>query len=60
MLINTDEWLTAAEAEKKYNHFAGYIRQEIRRKHLQEPDVIKIGNTWLVKIEVMEKKRKGD
>jgi hypothetical protein len=55
MIINTDEWLTAAEAENSINKFAGFIRQEIRRGKLDPEEYTKIGHTWLVKKTALKK-----
>ena len=58
MIINTDEWLTAAEAEQSYNLFSGCIRQDIRRNKFDPADIVKLGHTWLVKISALDRYKK--
>lgn len=58
MIINTDEWLTAAEAETKLSLFSGCIRQDIKRKRFSESDYVKLGHTWLIKITALDRYRK--
>lgn len=58
MIINTDEWLTAAEVELKFNLFSGCIRQDIRRNKFDPADVVNLGHTWLVKISALDRYKK--